>query len=125
MLGGGQSRQSRRGGALSRPSRRCQSDCHRRIFASKGDAQSRYGSPLWIEDLARLPTTFDVFGEHEPSWAEQELFVRKLREDGARVEGFMMPSVSHDVGAWLKVSGNLAAHEAAVGFIRRGFAPQQ
>lgn len=100
-------------------------ECKRQFFESKSDAQSRYGSPLWVEDLARMPRTFNVFGEYEPSRAEQELFVRKLREDGVRVESFMMPSVGHDVGTWLKVSGNLAAHEVAVDFIRRGFASQQ
>lgn len=97
-------------------------ECKDQYFANEEDARSRLGSPLWVEDLSRMPRTFSVFGEFEISRAEQELFVRKLREDGVAVDSFMNRSVGHDVGTWLKVSGKLAAHEATIDFVRLGFA---
>lgn len=99
--------------------------CKDRYFPSKEDARSRYGSPLWVEDLKTMPTTFNVFGQHESSRAEQELFVHKLREDGVEVQSFMVPGVGHDVQNWLPVSGDLAAHKAAIDFIRREFAASE
>lgn len=97
-------------------------ECKDQYFANQEDARSRLGSPLWVEDLSRMPRTFSVFGEFEISRAEQELFIRKLREDGVAVESLMNPSVGHDVGTWLKVSGDLAAHEATIEFMHLGFA---
>lgn len=99
--------------------------CKDRYFPSKEDVRSRYGSPLWVEDLKAMPTTFNVFGQHESSRAEQELFVHKLREDGVEVQSFMVPGVGHDVQNWLPVTGDLAAHKAAIDFIRRGFAASE
>ncbi|MGE4070649.1 MAG: alpha/beta hydrolase [Lysobacterales bacterium] len=96
-------------------------ECKDQYFESKDDARSRLGSPLWAEDLSRMPRTFSIYGEYEAPRAEQELFVRKLREDGVSVDSFMNPSVGHDVGTWLKVSGKLAAHEAAIAYIHQGF----
>lgn len=69
-----------------------------------------------------MPRTFSIFGEYEISRAEQELFLRKLRDDGVAVASFMNPSVGHDVGPWINVSGNSAAHETAIKDIRQGFA---
>lgn len=97
-------------------------ECKDQYFQTKDDARSRFGSPLWAEDLSRMPRTFSIYGEYEAPRAEQELFVRKLREDGVTVDSFMNPGVSHDVGTWLKVSGKLAAHEAAIQYIHQGFA---
>ena len=96
--------------------------CKDHYFESVEDARSRYGSPLWVEDLAEMPRTFNIFGEHESSRAEQELFVRKLREDGVPVSSFMNPNVGHDVQTWLTVEGDLTAHQAAAEYIRMGFA---
>jgi len=97
-------------------------ECKDQYFPSVEDARSRYGSPLWVEDLSGMPRTFNIYGEFEPSRAEQELFVRKLREDGVEVRSVMNPDVGHDVQTWLTVTGKLSAHEAAVEFIRAGFA---
>lgn len=96
-------------------------ECKDLYFRDKADVRSRYGSPLWVEDLAGMPRTFNVFGQYESSRAEEELFMRKLREDGVAIDSFMNPDVGHDVQTWVTVSGNLAAHEAAIGFIRAGF----
>jgi len=97
------------------------SACKRLYFENAVDARSRYGSPVWVEDLSGMPPTFSIYGEHEPVRAEQELFIRKLREDGVAVGSFMNPGVGHDVGLWLSVSGDLVAHEAAAGYIRSEF----
>ncbi|MEM1182709.1 MAG: alpha/beta hydrolase [Acidobacteriota bacterium] len=97
-------------------------ECKNHYFETAEDVRSRYGSPLWLEDLAEMPKTFSVFGEHEPSRAEQELFVRKLREHGVPVRSFMNPGVGHDVENWLAVSGDLTAHEVAIEYLREGFA---
>jgi acetyl esterase len=97
-------------------------ECKDLYFENKDDARSRFGSPLWAEDLSRMPSAYNIHGEFEPSRAEQELFVRKLREDRVAVDSFMNPGVGHDVGTWLKASGNLAAHETAVQYIHQGFA---
>lgn len=85
--------------------------------------RGRYGSPLWVDDLSGMPKTFNVFGQYEVSRAEEELFMRKLKESGVPVASLMNPNVGHDVRAWMSVTGNLVAHKAAVEYIRQGFAP--
>ncbi|MGB0133880.1 alpha/beta hydrolase [Dokdonella sp.] len=98
------------------------SECKDQYFRDKDDVRSRYGSPLWAEDLSGMPKTFNIFGQYETSRAEEELFMRKLKDNGVAVNSFMNPAVGHDVQTWLTVSGNLAAHEAAIEFIQQGFA---
>ena len=61
------------------------------------------------------------FGQFEFSRVEQELFMRKLREQGVAGQSFMIPDVVCDVGNWLGVSGNLAAHRKAIEAIKSGF----
>jgi acetyl esterase len=96
-------------------------ECKDQYFRDKNDVRSRYGSPLWVDDLSGMPRTFNVFGQYESSRAEEELFMRKLKESGVPVSSFMNRNVGHDVQTWMTVSGNLAAHEAAIEFIRSGF----
>lgn len=98
------------------------SECKALYFPSVDDARSRYGSPLWVEDLAALPPTFNIYGEYESVRAEQELFIRKLQEDGVVAASFMNPGVGHDVVTWLSVADDLTAHEIAARYIRSRFA---
>lgn len=98
------------------------SECKDQYFRDKDDVRSRYGSPLWVDDLSGMPRTFNIFGQYETSRAEEELFVRKLKESGVPVSSFMNKNVGHDVQTWMTVSGNLAAHKAAIEFIQQGFA---
>jgi len=97
-------------------------ECKGIYFENAEDARSRYGSPLWVDDLSKMPKTFNVYGEYEPSRAEQELFMRRLRDDKVEVHSFMHQGVAHDVEAWLTVSGSLTAHEIAIKYIKMGFA---
>lgn len=103
------------GGAVRR-------ECKRHYFPKPEDAYSRYASPLWAENLASLPPTYDIYGEHEPSRAEQELFLRKLSEQGVTTRTDLIEGVGHDVAAWLTIAGDLEAHETAVAWIKSGFA---
>jgi acetyl esterase len=96
--------------------------CKRLYFPKPDDAYSRYASPLWAEDLAGLPPTFDIYGEREPSRAEQELFMRKLAEQGVMTRTQLRKGVGHDVVRWLAVEGDLGAQETAVAWIKAGFA---
>lgn len=93
-------------------------ECKAHYFPNREDARSRYGSPLWAGDLSAMPPTYNVFGEYEPSRAEQELFLRKLRDHGVETDAFMNEGVGHDVRTWMTVRGDLAAHAAAVGMLR-------
>ena len=95
-------------------------ECKDQYFNGKDDVRSRYGSPLWVENLSGMPRTFNIFGQYETSRAEEELFMLKLKESGVKTASFMNKDVGHDVQTWLTVSGNLAAHEMAIEYIREG-----
>lgn len=96
-------------------------ECKDLYFANAKDARSRYGSPLWAQDLKGLPPTYNIFGEFEISRAEEELYMKKLVEKSNYVKSFMIENVGHDVGNWLKVGSNLIAHHKAIEFINEGF----
>ncbi len=100
-------------------------ECKDQYFNDKNDARSRYGSPLWVDDLSGMPRSFNIFGQYEPPRAEEELFMRKLKDAGVTVASFMQKNVGHDVQTWLSVTGNLSAHEEAVKYIQMGFASAQ
>jgi acetyl esterase len=96
-------------------------ECKDLYFENAKDARSRYGSPLWVENLIGVPPTYNIFGQFEISRAEEELYIKKLAEKGNYVKSFMIENTGHDVGNWLKISGNLKAHHKAVEFISEGF----
>lgn len=96
-------------------------ECKDQYFESGEDARSRYGSPLWVDDLSGMPPTFSIFGQYETSRAEEELFIRKLRDHGIETHTFMNSGVGHDVQVWASVEGNLTAHEKAVEYMKLGF----
>jgi acetyl esterase len=98
------------------------SECKDLYFHDENEVHSRYGSPLWADDLSHMPRTFNVFGQYEPSRAEEELFMRKLKDSGIPVASFMNKNVGHDMQAWMSVTGNLAAHKTAIEYIHQGFA---
>lgn len=100
------------------------SECKAQYFENSDDAKSDYGSPLWAQDFIGMPPTFNVFGKFEPSRAEQELFIRKLAEQGVLTRSFMVDNVAHDVVNWLSVTGDLAAHKKAIEYINLGFNPE-
>lgn len=93
------------------------SECKAQYFESPDDAKSDSGSPLWAQDFTGMPLTFNVFGQYEISRAEQELFIRKLAEQGVSTHSFMVNNVAHDVVNRISVKGNLAAHKKAVVFV--------
>jgi acetyl esterase len=64
-------------------------ECKEQYFAQKTDSRSDVGSPLWASSLAGLPTTYNIFGQYEISRAEEELFIRKLAEQGVSTHSFM------------------------------------
>jgi acetyl esterase len=97
------------------------SECKAQYFENPEGVRSDYGSPLWAQDFAGMPPTFNVFGQFEPSRAEQELFMRKLAEQGVSTRSFMVKNVAHDVVNWLQVAGDLAAHKKAIEYIDTGF----
>lgn len=99
-----------------------QGECKRLYFPKRVDAYSRYGSPLWAENLSGLPPTFDIYGEREPSRAEQELFLRKLGEQRVKTRAHLQEGAGHDVTPWVTVQGDLSAHQTAVAWIKAGFA---
>lgn len=96
-------------------------ECKDNYFTIAKDSRSRCGSPLWADNLAGVPPTFSIFAELEISRAEEELFVRKLREQSVDVHAYMHTGVGHDVVSWARVDGDLAAHKQAVKFIKIGF----
>jgi acetyl esterase len=96
--------------------------CKNHYFTNAEDARSRYGSPLWVDDVGGMPPTFNIFGEYEISRAEEELFMMKLEEQGVETRSFMNEGVGHDVGTWGSVRGDLTAHEVAIEYISAGFA---
>jgi acetyl esterase len=96
-------------------------ECKDQYFEKPEDVRTDYGSPLWAQDFTGMPPTFNVFGQFEQSRAEQELFMRKLAEQGVSTHSFMVENVEHDVVNWLRVSGELAAHKKAIEYINLGF----
>lgn len=85
------------------------------------DIRSEYGSPIWSEDLSGLPPTFNIFGQYEISRAEEELFIRKLKDEGVYTKSYMNVGVGHDVGNWLSVQTETPAHVKAIEYIKEGF----
>ena len=96
-------------------------ECKDNYFINVEDSRSRYGAPLWADSLTGMPQTFSIFAELEISRAEQELFIRKLREDKVDTYDYMHAGVGHDVENWMKVEGDLIAHKKAIEFISAGF----
>jgi len=96
-------------------------ECKDNYFALEEDSRSRYGSPLWADNLAGMPPTYSIFAELEISRAEQELFVHKLREQAVDAHAYMHAGVGHDVVNWARVDGDLTAHKQAIKFINAGF----
>lgn len=96
-------------------------ECKDLYFNKKNDFRSEYGSPLWSKNLSGLPTTFNILGEYETSRVEEELFMRKLKEDGIVTKSFMNEGVGHDVVNWMSVKTETPAHLKAIEFIKAGF----
>jgi len=96
-------------------------ECKKLYFNNNIDIRSAYGSPLWSENLSRLPPTFNIFGQYEISRAEQELFIRKLKDESVITKTFMHEGVGHDVGNWLSVNTVTPAHIKAIEYIKEGF----
>jgi len=96
-------------------------ECKDLYFNDKKDIRSKYGSPLWSKNLSGLPTTFNILGEYEISRAEEELFMRKLKENGITTKSFINEGVAHDVVNWLSVKTETPAHLKAIEFIKIGF----
>ncbi len=97
------------------------SECKDLYFTNQKDIRSEYGSPLWSKNLSGLPPTFNILGEYEQSRAEEELFMRKLNDNGITTKSFMNEGVGHDVQNWLSVSTETPAHLKAIAFIKEGF----
>jgi acetyl esterase len=74
------------------------------------------------DNLSGLPPTFNIFGQYEISRVEEELFMRKLGEQGVTIHSHMIEGVGHDVVNWLSVTGDLAAHKQVIAYIKTGFA---
>lgn len=96
-------------------------ECKDLYFNGEKDIRSEYGSPLWSKNLSGLPPTFNILGEYEISRAEEELFMRKLKENGINTKSFMNQGVGHDVINWLSVKTETPAHLKAIEFIKAGF----
>lgn len=96
-------------------------ECKDLYFTSEEEVRTRYGSPLWSDDLTGIPLTFNIFGQDEISRAEQELYVRKLRENGVEVKSFMYKDKGHDVVNWGSVKSETDAHLKAIEYIKEGF----
>ena len=96
-------------------------ECKDLYFNDKEEVRSRYGSPLWADNLSGLPPTYNIFGQYEISKDEEELFIRKLRENGVSTESFMHKGVGHDVGNWGSVKFETPGHLKAVEYIKAGF----
>lgn len=97
------------------------SECKDLYFTSEKEIRSQYGSPLWSKNLSELPPTFNILGEFEQSRAEEELFMRKLKDNGITTKSFMNEGVGHDVSNWLSVKTETPAHLKAIAFIKAGF----
>lgn len=97
------------------------SECKDLYFNAKDDIRSAYGAPLWSKNLSGLPTTFNILGEFEISRAEEELFMRKLKDNGIVTKSFINEGVAHDVVSWLSVKTETPAHLKAIEFIKTGF----
>ena len=95
--------------------------CKDLYFNDVQDVRSDYGSPLWAKNLSGLPPTFNIFGEYEVSRAEEELFMRKLKDQNVPARSFMHRGVGHDVGSWLSVQTETPAHIRAIEYIKEGF----
>lgn len=97
------------------------SECKDLYFNDAEDIRSEYGSPLWSENLSGLPPTFNIFGQYEISRAEEELFMRKLKDVNVVTKSFMNEGVGHDVVNWLSVQTETPAHVKAIEYINEGF----
>ena len=95
--------------------------CKDLYFNNTDEVRTDYGSPLWSENLADLPTTFNIYGENEISRAEEELFIYKLKDQKVQAQSYMNKGVGHDVGNWLSVKAETPAHTKAIEFIKEGF----
>lgn len=96
-------------------------ECKNAYFVRKEDARTRYGSPLWANNLKDLPPTFNIYGEHEISRAEEELYISKLKANNVEVKSFMCKNKGHDVINWGSVNSETEAHAKAVTYIKSGF----
>jgi acetyl esterase len=96
-------------------------ECKAQYFENTADVRSDFGSPLWAQSFAGVPTTFNIFGQYEISRVEEELFMKKLAEHGVSTHSFMVENVEHDVVRWAKVTGDLIAHKKAIEYITIGF----
>lgn len=95
-------------------------ECKGLYFTSQEEVRSRYGSPLWSDNLKGLPTTFNIYGKYEISRAQEELYLRKLKENNVRVNSYMCRDTGHDVINWGAVSSETEAHLKSIEFIRTG-----
>jgi acetyl esterase len=95
--------------------------CKELYFENQDEVRSDYGSPLWAKNLAGLPPTFNIRGEYKISRVEEELFIRKLKDEGVSTESFMYEGVGHDVTTWGSVRKDTPAHLKAVEYIKVGF----
>ena len=96
-------------------------ECKDLYFSDPKESRSRYGAPLWSDDLNGLPRTFNIYGQHEISRAEQELYIRKLQEDGVEVTSYMCENTGHDVINWGSVQSETKAHLKAIEYLKKGF----
>jgi acetyl esterase len=96
-------------------------ECKDLYFNNNEDIRSAYGSPVWSEDLSGLPPTFNIFGQYEISRAEEELFMRKLKDENVYTKSYMNEGVGHDVGNWLSVQTETPAHLKAIEYIKEEF----
>lgn len=90
-------------------------------FNDVKDVRRTYGSSLWTEYLSNLPSTYTIFGQYEISRAEEELFMRKLKDANVYTKSFMNEGVGHDVENWLCVQFVTPAHIKEVDYIKAGF----
>ena len=95
--------------------------CKNHYFNNQEERRTRYGSPVWADNLSGLPPTYNIFGEYEISRAEEELFMRKLTDAGVTTKSYMHADVAHDVMVWGSVKPESPAHLKAIEFIREGF----
>lgn len=77
--------------------------CKDHYLEAVDDVRSRYGSPLWVDDLSGMPEAFNIYGQFEISRSESELFIRKLRDSGVATSTFMNRGVGHDVVVWVLI----------------------
>ena len=96
-------------------------ECKDLYFNNDEDIRSEYGSPVWAENLAGLPPTFNIYGQYEVSRAEEELFMRKLKDENVYTKSYMNEGVGHDVVNWLSVQTETPAHIKALEYIKEGF----